>query len=205
MRTWEYRLYKTVHTSKYALSRLKQAQVRNDADETVFWKQEYTKAIQQENQMDASGYGASVPVGNLNLNPNPGYYTGLNQTVYYTPPAPMGTVETIEQANERKELHKKTWVYFAKMFVEKYPEWDLLPDPSNPLTNTLIRSKSKDFAIENGEHGIRLMGATSHSAARIASELKLDSPTNAFTLPNRHMFYGWALDSEGVPSFLVQP
>jgi len=181
--------------------KLEIALYKNDLDAAEYWHERVQATEKLEKRhMDAKTYGESVNINTTGPYSNPQIY--MNQPAFrYDPP----TVEPIEVTEKRRELHKKTWMYFAKLFVERYPEWDLLPDISQPLKTVIIRSKNRDLTIESTDTGIKVLAATTNVSERVAKDLMIVSPTTSYTLDNRHKFYGWALGFDDVPEFVSHP
>ena len=116
--------------------------------------------------------------------------------------------ETYKKEKEDAALrHVKIFLHIAKAFVERFPNWEIMPDPADPFKRVVIIHKNKQYKIEDSypDGTVKLWGARSDSkikAERFAKRHGIPPTVFKHTAPPTtptETFYGWALGMEDVP------
>lgn len=118
--------------------------------------------------------------------------------------------ETYKKAKEldvRRNI--KIFAHFANLFCERYPNWELQPDATDPFHKVNILHKNGKYKIVNQYpmNELALHGAPSNAQDTTDKFSKRHGiPPSIFnitppTVPTQY-FYGWALGLEDVPDFV---
>jgi hypothetical protein len=112
---------------------------------------------------------------------------------------------TIEPNAEKAELdkrrHAKIFIHFAKMFVERFPKWEIVLDETDPFHKARVMRKSDGVVIHNlyPANQVAVFGGPAAWTERL-KELGQALPLAKICTQD---CYGWALGTEDVPEWMT--
>lgn len=95
-----------------------------------------------------------------------------------------------------KSLQMKLFVHFAKLFIERYPKWTLVPEPDDPLHKVKLVNAERGIAISScwPDNTVAIYGAPEEWRQKVANDLFEPRGNLPVTTMVTQDFYGWALD-----------
>lgn len=195
-------IYNNPSPSDDALDAMKYASQTGDIEE--FYRLKLYKEMQDRNLKmqniwrDESAKGASL---GTNIT-----WTNLGTTT--------DSQWSVKEEEKEKELDKrrqvKIFATFAKMFVERFPNWELRPDSDDPFHKLAVAHKNGKYGIISGypNNEVILKGVETENSMRVEKFSKKHGiPRSIFgtkdaTVPFQ-VFYGWATGIEDdLPSWV---
>lgn len=130
-------------------------------------------------------------LGQLPASPNgvvftnsPSTFTVGNQTFGNPQPIRIDTLQDIRC--------RKLFTHFAGIFVEQFPNWELLPSREHPINEVVIRRKDGRYQIETHGNAIIVIGRDADAFNKV----------NQYGTFYNLVFYGWALGVDDAPDFI---
>ena len=141
-----------------------------------------------------AGPGHAIPV-----TPHTGNTIKWNQTL-----KPMAILHEPTQAEKDTDQrrHLKLFVHFAKQFAERYPKWNVIPDPNDPLHSVHLVHKERGALIHNlyPMNEMAVYGGP-ESWNKERRELGQHLPIVKI---NTQLFWGWCVGMDDIPEWMIE-
>lgn len=149
----------------------------------------------------------STTFTSLTANPNSVY--PVTSVVGYSDVFVYGDLGYGVTSQERKEQdmdrNERMFAHFARMFVERFTGWELVPDAKDPFKRIQVFSKDGKYIITNNypSNDLSITASTPEAQYHLNESMPQFSSMGINCIPTPY-FYGWALGMEDIPKFLSE-